>query len=250
MFHAEEYVNRILETKPAIIKDNYFLNNLYDSMDELTIKDRKTFKVVHISDPHVDFEYTPGSDAFCNDYLCCREKHGFPTEKERQAGEWGSYQCDLPPKTLESMFQYIADVIQPDLLIWTGDNSPHSIWENDLEEVIMATTNVTNMIRKTLGDKVPVIAIQGNHDSFPSNNQDFSKNNTYAVLKNYSQIWQEAGWLDSKEAAEYERYGYYSKTLKIKGGKVYSNSRIIAINTLSCYYFNFDGLLTRYDPGQ
>jgi len=115
-------------------------------MDELHIKDRKTLKVVHISDPHVDYMYAPGSDAFCNDYLCCRAKEGFPTEPERQAGVWGSYQCDLPPATLVLMFKYIAEEVKPDVLIWTGDNSPHVIWENDHEEVVSATRNITEMI--------------------------------------------------------------------------------------------------------
>jgi hypothetical protein len=72
MYHAEDFVNRVLATKPTFIKDNYFLNNLYDTMDELTIDQRKKFKVVHVSDPHVDYMYEPGSDAMCNDYLCCR----------------------------------------------------------------------------------------------------------------------------------------------------------------------------------
>ena len=90
--------------------------------------------------------YAPGSDAFCNDYLCCRAKEGFPTEPERQAGVWGSYQCDLPPATLVLMFKYIAEEVKPDVLIWTGDNSPHVIWENDHEEVVSATRNITEMI--------------------------------------------------------------------------------------------------------
>ena len=30
MYHAEEYVNRVLATKPAFLQDNYFLNDIYD----------------------------------------------------------------------------------------------------------------------------------------------------------------------------------------------------------------------------
>jgi sphingomyelin phosphodiesterase len=73
------------------------------------------------------------------------------------------------------MFEYIANEVQPDLVIWTGDNSPHVIWENDQREVIEATKNVTEMIREAFkGKDIPVIAIQGNHDTFPANNQDFT----------------------------------------------------------------------------
>lgn len=171
MYHAEEYVNKMIESKPDIIKDNYFIDDLYDSIDPLHLKDRKTLKVVHVSDPHVDYMYAPGSDAYCNDYLCCREKQGFPTEPERQAGIWGSYQCDLPPATLVLMFKYIAEEIKPDILIWTGDNSPHVIWENDHEEVVSATRNITEMIQFAFKNtKITVIATNGNHDTFPANN--------------------------------------------------------------------------------
>lgn len=46
------------------------------------------------------------------------------------------------------MFQYISDEIKPDVLFWTGDNSPHNIWENSVEEVIDSTLNITMMIKK------------------------------------------------------------------------------------------------------
>ena len=51
--------------------------------------------------------------------------------------------------------------------------------------------------------KVTVIAVQGNQDSFPANNQEFTENNTFAILRNYSQMWQEAGWLELSESAEF-----------------------------------------------
>ena len=73
------------------------------------------------------------------------------------------------------MFKYIAEVVKPDVLIWTGDNSPHTIWDNDFEEVVSATANITNMIKNAFKNtKVAVIAAQGNHDSFPANNQEFT----------------------------------------------------------------------------
>ena len=44
------------------------------------------------------------------------------------------------------MFEYIRDEIKPDIIVWTGDNSPHSIWDNTAEEVIDATANITLML--------------------------------------------------------------------------------------------------------
>lgn len=98
--------------------------------------------------------------------------------------------CDLPPKTLYSMFQYIRDVVQPDALFWTGDNSPHSIWNNTAEEVIDSTANITKMMNTVFqGSKITVYPIEGNHDVWPSNQQDFSKAYGSHYVLEYSKIW-------------------------------------------------------------
>jgi hypothetical protein len=62
-------------------------------------------------------------------------------------------------------------------------------------------------------------------------------------------MWVEAGWLNASDIPLFEKYGYYSKNLTLKDGRVYKNTKIIAINTMTCYYFNFAVLKSRYDPG-
>jgi sphingomyelin phosphodiesterase len=247
-FHAETYVNRLLKAKPAQLKANNYLNTIYDSI--YNMKNRKTLTVVHMSDPHIDYQYRVGSDTQCTGYLCCRDENGYPTEREKQAGEWGAYMCDLPPKTLKSMFEYIKDTIKPDALLWTGDNSPHSIWDNTPEEVIDSTGNITTMMADVFrGTPITVFPLQGNHDVWPSNNQDFSKPYGSEYVLEYSKMWQATGWLDAEDAKVFDKYGYYSKTLKLKDGREYPKTKIIALNTNSCYYMNFAMLKTRYDPG-
>ena len=44
------------------------------------------------------------------------------------------------------MFKYIRDTIQPDVMIWTGDNSNHAIWNISDTDVFMSTVNITNVI--------------------------------------------------------------------------------------------------------
>jgi sphingomyelin phosphodiesterase len=45
------------------------------------------------------------------------------------AGYWGSLNsCDLPIQTFQLFLKEIAD-INPDLIIWTGDNTPHDVWQ-------------------------------------------------------------------------------------------------------------------------
>merc|ERR1740130_1343098 len=53
---VEDYTTRVLKDKPASIADDNFVNNLYTQIKADT-KPRKTLKVVHMSDPHIDMEY-------------------------------------------------------------------------------------------------------------------------------------------------------------------------------------------------
>lgn len=46
------------------------------------------------------------------------------------------------------MLEYVRDVVQPDIFIWTGDNSPHNVWANNVLEVGNATLNITLAIQK------------------------------------------------------------------------------------------------------
>lgn len=49
-----------------------------------------TFKVLHLSDTHYDPYYTEGTNADCNEPLCCRLTHGRPHTPHNAAGK-------LPP---------------------------------------------------------------------------------------------------------------------------------------------------------
>jgi hypothetical protein len=44
------------------------------------------------------------------------------------------------------MLDFIKNDIKPDLIFWTGDNSPHNVWDNDNDEVTAATSNITHML--------------------------------------------------------------------------------------------------------
>ena len=66
--------------------------------------------------------------------------------------------------------------MKPDVLFWTGDNSPHNTYNNTEEEVLNYTIKTTQMIKdKIAGKDITVIPIQGNHDTWPVDWQDFSK---------------------------------------------------------------------------
>ncbi len=65
----------------------------------------------------------------------------------------------------------------------------------------------------------------------------------------YGTLWKNLGWLSEKEQLQYKKYGFYSKDFTLKNKGPYPNTRVIAINTMSCYIWNFETMKSRYDPG-
>jgi hypothetical protein len=47
----------------------------------------------------------------------------------------------------------------------------------------------------------------------------------------------------------FEKWGYYSATLKLKDGRVFPSTKVIAINTQACNNENWELIKDRYDPG-
>jgi hypothetical protein len=167
-----DFINRVLADKPEFLKSNNFVNDLYDS---ISAKPRKTFKAAHYSDVHVDHQYTPGTNANCNMPLCCRPENGIPADPKDAARRYGEYNCDTSPEVLELMFKFIRDEIKPEVLFWTGDMSPHNVWENSVQEVIDVNYRVAKQMQEIFGEELMIYPLQGNHDVFPVNVQSFSE---------------------------------------------------------------------------
>jgi sphingomyelin phosphodiesterase len=56
-----------------------------------------------------------------------------PDDGDFGAREWGEYTCDLPEKTVDNLLDYIINEVKPDIVFWTGDNSPHNTFDNTEE---------------------------------------------------------------------------------------------------------------------
>lgn len=76
----------------------------------LPVEGAPRFKVLHLSDTHYDPYYLEGSNAECNEPLCCRLTNGRPLNTFAAAGKWGDYRkCDTPKRTVDNMLKHIAD---------------------------------------------------------------------------------------------------------------------------------------------
>ncbi len=101
---------------------------------------KQLLKFVHIADPHFDSYYQEGSIADCGEPYCCRADT-YIGKGSVQAGKFGMipYSCDPPPITVEAVLNQIREAINPDVVIWTGDNSPHDSLQTNETEVINST---------------------------------------------------------------------------------------------------------------
>jgi hypothetical protein len=64
-------------------------------------------KFAIISDIHLDYDYVEGADNDCGRPLCCRSDSGQAPSKDRSAGKWGDYACDLNVNTFNSLLSHI-----------------------------------------------------------------------------------------------------------------------------------------------
>ena len=68
-----------------------------------------SFKVLHLSDVHMDLSYKPGTDSKCGKPLCCTNTTAMTDDPNKVAGYWGNYNCDLPYWTFEDMLWHIKE---------------------------------------------------------------------------------------------------------------------------------------------
>ena len=193
---------------------------------------RETYLAVHISDVHLDNLYTPGTIANCDGYLCCHESDGYPKkEGEIAAGYWGAYLCDIPTRTFTTMLDFIKAEVKPDMLIMTGDYSSHNEGYNDIQEVTEYVIQVTELIKAAFVDTdITVLPIQGNHDTFPLNIEDFSSPGINYPINHFKDSWRD--WLTEEAIETYGKFGYYSMPITLRNGKQMPlGSRVIGINT-------------------
>jgi len=92
----------------------------------------QTYKALHISDIHLDLDYTEGNLAACNEPTCCRPENGKAPNASVAALKWGTEAgpCDIPMRTVEQFMNQLSKMSDEiDMVIWTGDNVAHDLWD-------------------------------------------------------------------------------------------------------------------------
>ena len=90
-------------------------------------------RVLHLSDLHLQLNYSVGAPVKCRYPICCLLGLTTSEEEEEEAGpgadHWGEYTCDLPPWTLDATLkQIVASQPRLDYVLLTGDLPAHDVW--------------------------------------------------------------------------------------------------------------------------
>ncbi|KHJ94649.1 Ser/Thr phosphatase family protein, partial [Oesophagostomum dentatum] len=225
------------------------------------IPDNKpTYKVLHLSDIHIDRQYAVGSEAYCqlDDALgtyamCCRNYADDASVSRAKtkpiyvpAGPWGMpYACDLPYQTFEAALKHISTAhTDLDYIIITGDFEAHDSWDYTEALTQQNIDNVTKALLKYF-PKTPVYVSIGNHEGVP---QDAMAPHTmpeydqrgpqwlYTIMKN---MW--ANWLPQSSLSDVQYRASYVVYPK-------PGLKLISVNTIYCSEFNFYLYINQTDP--
>ena len=216
----DDYARRILADKPETKEREVVPKK----------NDEDYYKVLQVTDIHLDMEYKEGTVANCNLPLCCRDLRDddLVPVKQIYAGLYGTTgKCDANIETVKA-FAARAKETNPDYIMFTGDNIAHSVWLVTQEEVIRATKMQIEAIQEQFGLDTPIYPAIGNHEKAPVD--EFHGEET-ELLQGLADIFKP--YLTEEAYETFRKYGYYSMIVK-------NNLRIVSINCLLCDSMNFN----------
>ncbi|XP_076456755.1 sphingomyelin phosphodiesterase-like [Babylonia areolata] len=199
-------------------------------------------RVLHLTDIHLDNWYKPGTNAVCQEPLCCRADDGPPVPGKQGAGYYGDYRnCDTPTWTLEGLFSHLSKQ-QFDYILWTGDLPAHNIWNQTRAAQTGILQQLTTLMDKYFPSK-PVFPALGNHESSPVDSfppEDITGSQSIHWLYNaLADSWKP--WLPSSALRSVRKGGYYTVS-------PFPGFRLISINTNACNNMNWWLYLNTTDP--
>ncbi|KAI4459677.1 sphingomyelin phosphodiesterase [Holotrichia oblita] len=202
----------------------------------------ESLKILHLTDIHFDPEYKPGSNAVCEDPLCCRG--GTPEKPENAAGYWGDYHvCDMPwHSVLNLMDQVKQQHQQIDYVYYTGDIIHHASWLTSQESNKNDIGRLMDLFLKSFNN-ISVYPVLGNHESHPCNYYSPENVNDTVSTK---WLWDFVAndwskWLPDNTKQTISYGGFY--TVLVRKG-----FRIIGINSNICYTDNIWLFFDDVDP--
>ncbi|KAI0702327.1 sphingomyelin phosphodiesterase [Cytidiella melzeri] len=199
--------------------------------DPIVSKGRTPFKVVHLSDVHIDRNYTVGSDANCTKNICCHNFADHVGPITEPAQPFGNPKCDSPSDLAQSLLGAVEEFgHDAAFVIFTGDVVEGDTWLVNKSNSAVDLQEWNNQMAHSIGLTVyPAIAPV---NSFPRNTTPSTVGDSQFVFDTQSAGWEQ--WIGSTAAEQvHDVSGSYSKV--IPGMKL----RIVSMNTQYWYKQNF-----------
>ncbi|CAK5048730.1 unnamed protein product [Meloidogyne enterolobii] len=90
-------------------------------------------RILQLSDIHFDPAYLEGSEADCEEPVCCIKMPKKGESVKKKAGYWGTAaKCDIPLRTVENLLEHINRTHKLDFVLLSGDYLHHRDWGNSL----------------------------------------------------------------------------------------------------------------------
>ncbi|XP_050517639.1 sphingomyelin phosphodiesterase-like isoform X2 [Diabrotica virgifera virgifera] len=207
---------------------------------------KRTLKILHLTGPHISYDYEENGAVDCGAPLCCKNGLGENKTNGRKAGHWGEYTCDIPKwlfgDTLEQISKNHKNL---DFIYFTGGIKDHTHWKSS---TYTQQADIIFHTFKTLIEsfpEIPVFPVIGNHEpSLPNQfapnlpdiySKGLSNKMLYVDFAAFSQ-----SWLHENTLKTIQSQGYYAHTVS---GRL----KVIGLNNNVCYKFNWWLLLqTRF----
>ncbi|XP_050517642.1 sphingomyelin phosphodiesterase 1-like isoform X1 [Diabrotica virgifera virgifera] len=197
---------------------------------------KRPLKILHLTGPHVSFDYEENGAVDCGAPLCCKKGLGNKSSG-RNAGYWGEYTCDIPPWLYGDTLQQISNTHKDlDLIYFTGGIRDHTLWKSSHYAMTEAIFLAFKSLKATFPD-TPLFPVIGNHE--PSTQNQFAPNKPdiyskglstkllYIHFAAFSQ-W----WLPENTLKTIQSQGYYAHSVS-------DRLKIIGLNNNVCYKFNW-----------
>ncbi|ELU16409.1 hypothetical protein CAPTEDRAFT_213629 [Capitella teleta] len=161
-------------------------------------------RVLHITDIHVDEFYSVGAATDCDMPLCCRRNY----YGEGYAERWGSYQCNIPYRTLDVYLEQLT-ALEPDIIIYTGDSPPHTVWLETQAGQLNVSEQTADYFRKYFPG-VPAFTSIGNHEMYPTNLYYIDRPEIQELNTEMARYWEDLSGFTEEQLDTMAAAGYYS----------------------------------------
>lgn len=153
--------------------------------------------------------------------------------------------CDLPLRTTQNFVEFVMSDIEPDFIIWTGDNPSHAEWKQDNQNEVFNVTKIFSEMLKKKSKKtnefIPVYPSLGNHEKFPIDQfYPYDNSTEKPLLKTIGDIWYD--FLGEEAYNQFIHFGFYTKM------HLNTNLRIVSYNCLLCDVLDFYLIKSPNDP--